>query len=78
MSNKFFINSIISLLIIIYSHANANEPVDIWSIDKKESENNSVNTNLDNNISDETETIVIEENLTNSIEEGEITNRRKR
>ena len=77
MSNKFFINSIISLLIIIYSHANANEPVDIWSIDKKESENNSVNTNLDNNISDETETIVIEENLTNSIEEGEITNRRK-
>ena len=77
MSNKFFINSIISLLLIIYSHANANEPVDIWSIDKKESENNSVNTNLDNNISDETETIVIEENLTNSIEEGEITNRRK-
>ena len=77
MSNKFFINSIISLLLIIYSHTNANEPVDIWSIDKKESENNSVNTNLDNNISDETETIVIEENLTNSIEEGEITNRRK-
>ncbi len=77
MSNKFFINSIISLLIIIYSHANANEPVDIWSIDKKESENNSVNTNLDNNISDEGETIVIEETLTNSIEEGEISNRRK-
>jgi len=77
LSNKFFINSIISLLLIIYSHTNANEPVDIWSIDKKESENNSVNTNLDNNINDETETIVIEENLTNSIEEGEITNKRK-
>ena len=77
MSNKFFINSIISLLLIIYSHTNANEPVDIWSIDKKESENNSVNTNLDNNISDEGETIVIEETLTNSIEEGEISNRRK-
>ena len=74
MSNKFFINSIISLLIIIYSHANANEPVDIWSV-KKESENNSVNTNLDN--SDEGETIVIEENLTNSIEEGEISNKEK-
>ena len=54
MLNKFFINIIISILVIIYSHANANEPVDIWSIDKKESENNSVNINLDNNISDET------------------------
>ena len=62
MSNKFFINIIISLLLIIYSHANANEPVDIWSIDKKKSENNSVNTNLDNN-SEESETIVIKENL---------------
>ena len=77
MLNKFFINIIISILLIIYSYANANEPVDIWSIDKKESENNSVNTNLDNNISDEGETIVIEETLTNSIEEREISDRRK-
>ena len=76
MSNKFFINSIISLLLIIYSHANANEPVDIWSIDKKENENNSVNTNLDND-TDDSKTIVIQENLINNVEEGEITNRRK-
>ncbi len=77
MLNKFFINIIISILLIIYSHTSANEPVDIWSIDKKKSENNSVNTNLDNNISDETETLVIKENLVNSVEEGEITNKKK-
>ena len=76
MSNKFFINSFIFLLLIIYSHANANEPVDIWSIDKKENKNNSVNTNLDNN-SDESKTIVIQENLINNVEEGKITNIRK-
>ena len=77
MLNKFFINIIISILLIIYSHTSANEPVDIWSIEKKKSENNSVNTNLDNNISDETETLVIKENLVNSVEEGEITNKKK-
>ena len=77
MLSKFFINTIIFFLLIFNQFVYANEPVDIWSVDKKESENNSVNTNLDNNISDETETIVIEENLTNTIEEGEITNRRK-
>ena len=76
MLNKFFINIIITLLLIFYSHTNANEPVDIWNIDKKGSENNSVNTNLDND-KDEAETIVIQENLINNVEEGEITNKRK-
>ena len=63
-------------MLIFYSHTNANEPVDIWNIDKKGSENNSVNTNLDND-KDEAETIVIQENLINNVEEGEITNKRK-
>ena len=63
-------------MLIFYSHTNANEPVDIWNIDKKGSENNSVNTNLDND-TDESKTIVIQENLINNVEEGEITNRRK-
>ena len=64
------------MLLVFFSYANANEPVDIWSIDKKKSENNSVNTNLDND-RDDSEKIVIKENLTNNIEEGEITNRKK-
>tara|TARA_B100001057_G_scaffold446384_1_gene484882 strand:- start:1267 stop:2994 length:1728 start_codon:yes stop_codon:yes gene_type:complete len=76
LSNKFFINIILSLLLIIYTYANANEPVDIWSIDKKKSENNSVNKNLNNN-NDESETLVIKENLINNIEEGEIIDKRK-
>ena len=76
MLNKFFINIILSLSLVIFSYANANEPVDIWSIDKKKNENNSVNTNLDND-RDEPEKIVVQENLTNNIEEGEITNRKK-
>ena len=49
MLNKFFINIIISILLIIYSYANANEPVDIWSIDKKENKNivNLTNSDLE-------------------------------
>ena len=76
MLNKFIINISIILISIFYSFSFANEPVDIWSIEKEKVENISTNSDLEdkNTIS---ETIVINDNLTSSIEEDEIINKRK-
>ena len=64
------------LLSIFYSFSYANEPVDIWSIEKEKVENITTNSDLDDN-NETSETIVINNNLTSSIEEGEILNKRK-
>ena len=76
MLNKIFINITILLLSISYSFSYANEPVDIWSIEKEKVENITTNSDLDDN-NETSETIVINNNLTSSIEEGEILNKRK-
>ena len=76
MLNKIFINITILLLSITYSFSYANEPVDIWSIEKEKVENITTNSDLDDN-NETSETIVINNNLTSSIEEGEILNKRK-
>ena len=76
MLNKIFINITIFLLSISYSFSYANEPVDIWSIEKEKVENITTNSDLD--YKNETyETIIINDNLTTRIEEGEILNKRK-
>ena len=64
------------MLSITYSFSYANEPVDIWSIGKEKGENITTNSDLDDN-NETSETIVINNNLTSSIEEGEILNKRK-
>ena len=76
MLNKIFINITILLLSISYSFSYANEPVDIWSIEKEKVENITTNSDLEDN-NETSETIVINDNLTSSIEEGEILNKRK-
>ena len=76
MLNKIFINITILLLSIFYSFSYANEPVDIWSIEKEKVENITTNSDLEDN-NEPSETIVINDNLTSSIEEGEILNKRK-
>ena len=64
------------MLSISYSFSYANEPVDIWSIEKEKVENITTNSDLEDN-NKTSETIVINNNLTSSIEEGEILNKRK-
>ena len=64
------------MLSIFYSFSYANEPVDIWSIEKEKGENITTNSDLEDN-NETSETIVINNNLTSSIEEGEILNKRK-
>ena len=64
------------MLSIFYSFSYANEPVDIWNIEKEKVENITTNSDLDDN-NETSETIVINNNLTSSIEEGEILNKRK-
>ena len=64
------------MLSISYSFSYANEPVDIWSIEKEKVENITTNSVLEDN-NETSETIVINDNLTSSIEEGEILNKRK-
>ena len=76
MLNKIFINITILLLSISYSVSYANEPVDIWNVEKEKVENITTNSNLEDN-NETSETIVINTNLTSSIEEGEILNKRK-
>ena len=76
MLNKIFINISILLLSISYSFSYANEPVDIWSIEKEKVENITTNSDLEDN-NEPSETIVINDNLTSSIEEGEILNKKK-
>ena len=75
MLNKFFIIIVIFFSSILYSGIYANEPVDIWSIEKKNE-----NTNKDPNITGEidlSENIIIQDNLITNIEEGKIANKRK-
>ena len=76
MLNKFFINIIVLLLSIFFSHIYANEPVDIWSLDKKKSTNNSKTSNIEAN-DNVSENNIIQENLISSIEEDQIINKRK-
>ena len=76
MLNKFFINIIIFLLSTLCFYVYANEPVDIWSIEKEKTENIASNSDLEDN-NETSQTIVINDNLTSSIEEGEILNKRK-
>ena len=76
MLNKFFINFIIFILSVFFSYTYANEPVDIWNIEKEKIENITTNSDLEDN-SETSEIIVINDNLTSSIEEGEILNKRK-
>ena len=54
----------------------ANEPVDIWSVDKQKDENSTGNSNIQNN-EETSETIIIQDNLINNIEEGQILSKRK-
>ena len=62
MLNKIFINITILLLSISYSFSYANEPVDIWSIEKEKVENITTNSDLEDN-NKTSETIVINNNL---------------
>ena len=75
MLNKFFIILIIFILSTLCLNIYANEPVDIWNIEKK---NKTLAT--DSNIegkNDLSENVVIQDNLITNIEEGEIVNKRK-
>ena len=76
MLNKFFINIIILLLSFLSLNAYANEPVDIWSIDQKKDKNVSGNSNIEDNI-ETSETIIIQDNSINNIEEDQILKKRK-
>ena len=64
------------MLSISYSFSYANEPVDIWNIEKEKVENIPTNSDLEDN-NKTSETIFMNDNLTSSIEEGEIINKRK-
>ena len=75
MLNKLFIIIIIFISSTLYTCIYAEEPVDIWSIEKKNE-----NTNKDPNITGEidlSENIIIQDNLITNIEEGKIANKRK-
>ena len=76
MLSKFFINTTIFFLLIFSQFVYANEPVDIWSVDKKQDENITVNSNIQNN-EDSSDTIIIQDNLISNIEEGQILSKRK-
>ena len=76
MLSKFFINTTIFFLLIFSQFVYANEPVDIWSVDKKQDENITVNSNIQNN-EDTSDTIIIQDNLISNIEEGQILTKRK-
>ena len=75
MLSKFFINTIIFFLLIFNQFVYANEPVDIWSVDKKQDENVTVNSNIQNN--ENTSEIIIQDNSISNIEEGQILSKRK-
>ena len=76
MLNKSFINVILVFLSIFYSYTFANEPVDIWNIEKKKEKNNSLNSNT-KDINDVTGNTIIQDNIVKKIEEGEIVSKRK-
>ena len=76
MLNKFFINIIIFLFSTLCLYVYANEPVDIWSIDKKKDSNISEIPNIEdkNNTS---EFIIIQDNLITNVEEDQVKTKRK-
>ena len=76
MLNRLFINIIILILSILCPYVYANEPVDIWSINKKKDSNVSEISDIDdsNNIS---ESIIIQDNSITNIEEDQIKTKRK-
>ena len=76
MLSKFFINTITFFLLVFNQFVYANEPVDIWSVDKQKDENSTGNSNIQNN-EETSETIIIQDNLINNIEEGQILSKRK-
>ena len=76
MLNRLFINIFIFHLLIFFSYVNANEPVDIWNIEKKNKENISINSNSENK-NEASETIAIQDNSVGDIEQGEILSKRK-
>ncbi len=76
MLNKFFINLIVLLFSIICSISYANEPVDIWNIEKKNLDKVSTSPNLEDN-KDNSETFVTQDTLISNIEEDEIIKKRK-
>ena len=76
MLNKSIINFILVFLSIFYSYTFANEPVDIWNIEKKKEKNNSLNSNT-KDINDVTGNTIIQDNIVKKIEEGEIVSKRK-
>ena len=76
MLNKLFIKFYIFLLLIFFSYVNANEPVDIWNIEKKKKENISINSNSENK-NESSETVVIQGNSVGDIEQEEILGKRK-
>ena len=76
MLNKFFINLIIFLLSIISSLSYANEPVDIWNIEKKNVDKVSTISNLEES-KNNSKTVVTQDALISNIEEDEILKRMK-
>ena len=76
MLSKFFINTITFFLLVFNQFVYANEPVDIWSVDKQKDENSTGNSNIQNN-EETSETIIIQDNLISNIEEGQILSKRK-
>ena len=64
------------MLSFLNSNVYANEPVDIWSINQKKDTNISENSNIEDN-NENSETIIIQDNLISNIEEDQITKKRK-
>ena len=64
------------MLLFLSSNVYANEPVDIWSINQKKDTNISENSNIEDN-NENSETIIIQDNLISNIEEDQITKKRK-
>ena len=75
MLNKFYIIIVIFFSLTLFSGIYAEEPVDIWNIEKK-NEISTTNSNIEGE-NDFSENIVIQNNLITNIEEGEIADKRK-
>ncbi len=76
MLNKFFINIIIFLFSTLCLYVYANEPVDIWSIDKKKDSNISEISNIEDK-NNKSESIIIQDNLITNVKEDQIKMKRK-
>ena len=75
MLNKFFIIIVIFFSSTLFSAICADEPVDIWSIEKK-NKIPTTNSNIEGK-NDLSKNVVIQDNLITNIEEGEIVNKTK-